>query len=45
VKKALQEEDDPSEVEDKNFRGTIIALLIISVLCALGLAIDFWVER
>ena len=41
--KALPE--DPSELEDKNFRGTIIALLIISVLCALGLAVNFWVER
>lgn len=42
--KALPEED-PSELEDKNFRGTVLALVIISVMCALGLAIDFWVER
>jgi hypothetical protein len=37
--------EDPSELEDKNFRGTIIALLIISLMCALGLAIDFLVEQ
>jgi hypothetical protein len=36
---------DPSELEDKNFRGAILALVIISVMCALGLGIDFWVER
>jgi hypothetical protein len=41
--KALPE--DPSELEDKNFRGTVIALVIISMLCALGLAVNFWVER
>jgi hypothetical protein len=37
--------EDPSELEDKNFRGTALALVIISVLCALGLVIDFWVGR
>jgi hypothetical protein len=41
--KALPE--DPSELENKNFRGTILALVIIIVVCALGLGIDFWVER
>jgi len=41
--KALPE--DPSELEDKNFRGTVLALIIIIVMCALGLAIDFWVEQ
>ena len=37
--------EDPSELEDKNVHGTIIALLIISLMCALGLAIDFLVEQ
>jgi hypothetical protein len=33
--KALPE--DPSELEDKNFRGTVLALVIISVMCALAI--------
>jgi hypothetical protein len=37
--------EDPSGLEDKNFRGTMIALVVISVMCALGPVIDFWVER
>ena len=30
---------------DPNFRGTVLALIIVIVFCALGLGIDFLIER
>ena len=36
--------EEPTE-EFRNLQGTVVALIIIIIVCALGLGIDFLVER